>query len=299
MTEAPLVSVVIPCVNGLPSIAECLEALARQADAAPAQVLVVDRCGEDTRAALRHRFPDVEVVAAEARTTIPALRAMGVARARGRMVAFLEDHCNADPSWLHMIERAHREGRQAVGGAVVNGSVERVVDWAAFLCEYARFAPPLPRGAAPEITGNNSAYDRALLERLSRELGGEVWESFLHARMRELGVPLFCEPDLLVSHKKRFGFAYFLSQRYHYSRSFAGMRLAGARPWKRLAYACATALLPALLLARMIATLAPKRAYWRAFAIALPVILVFLTAWALGEAIGALLGPGDSLERVE
>lgn len=297
--SAPVVSVVIASVNGLPAIAECLDALTRQEGGVSAEILVADRCGEAVRAVLRARFPQVTLIAMAADTSIPALRAAAMARARGRLVAILEDHCNADPRWLLTLARCAAEGHVVIGGSVENGAALRAVDWAAFLCEYARFMPPLARGPAAEITGNNSAYDRRLLERLGGELQAEVWESFLHRRLRELGAPFHCEPELRVLHKKEFGFFYFISQRYHYSRSFAGMRLAGAPALKRLAYAAATPLLPPLLLARLVAVLARKRGYWGRFTRALPALLVFLPAWAWGEALGALGGPGDSLRRVE
>ena len=55
----PLVSVVIASVNGLPAIGACLDALAGQNGGAVAEILVVDRCGEETRSALRARFPAI------------------------------------------------------------------------------------------------------------------------------------------------------------------------------------------------------------------------------------------------
>lgn len=299
IAKDPLVSVVIPSVTGLPTVAECLEALMRQDGGVAAQILVVDRCGEETRAALRGRFPSVEVVPAEGGTSIPALRAMGMARARGRMVAMLEDHCNVGPGWLRAIARQHDAGALVLGGSVENGCVERTVDWAAFFCEYARFMPPVPRGVVREITGNNSAYDRAVLERLGPESRAEVWESFLHDRLRAQGVAFQSDPDLAVTHNKSFGFVHFLAQRYHYSRSFAGMRLHGAPWWKRLGYACATPLLPPLLLGRTALTVARKRRHGARFLKAAPVLATFLVSWAVGEAVGALMGPGRSLERVE
>jgi len=177
--------------------------------------------------------------------------------------------------------------------------VDRTVDWAAFFCEYVKFMPPVPRGVVAEIAGNNSVYDRGVLERLGPEALEEVWESFLHDRMRALGVPFHSDPDLVVVHKKRFGYLYFLSQRYHYSRSFAGMRMKGSPWWKRLAYASATPLLPGLLMGRMTATVARKRRHGARFLQATPAIATFLISWAWGEAVGALLGPGQSLQRVE
>src|SRR5262249_27793956 len=157
-----------------------------------------------------------------------------------------EDHCLAHPRWFQTIARAHQDGHRAVGGPVENGSVERSVDWAVFFCEYARFMLPMPQGIVAEIPGNNSAYERGILQRLGTELQAELWETFLHQRLRELGVRFYSDPEMVVYHKKSFGFRYFMSQRYHYSRSFAGMRLRRAPWWQRLGYACAVLLLPAL-----------------------------------------------------
>jgi glycosyltransferase involved in cell wall biosynthesis len=296
----PLVSVVVACVNGLPYIAECCEHLLKQEGNVTGEIIVVDCCGEVVRTALRERFPTVRVIGVEERLSIPKLRAIGMGQAKGRLIAILEDHCNVAPRWFEVIERAHRAGYQAIGGAVENGSTERTVDWAVFFCEYARFMLPVAKGVVPEITGNNSVYDREVLEKLGPEFLQEVWEAFLHQKMRELGVPFYSDPELVVSHKKEFGYGYFVSQRYHYSRSFSGMRMEGAPLWKKLAVAGATPiLLPPLLLWRMTRTVWKKGRHRKEFLKSVPVICTFLLPWMWGEVVGALCGPGTSLQKVE
>lgn len=301
-SSEPLVSVVIACVNGLPHVIEAVDALVGQDGNVPAEVIVVDRCGRAVRDALRARFPGPEVVILDggAGTSIPRLRAIGMNAARGKMVAILEDHCNVMPGWLQTIARAHASGVEALGGAVENGSTVRLTDWAVFFCEYARFMLPMPSGKVDEITGNNSVYARSLLERIGPALKEEVWESFLHQRMKELGVTFHCDPDLCVSHKKEFGIAYFVSQRYHYSRSFAGMRLERAGAARRAIYAAgALTALPPLLGYRMWRTVRAKGRHMALFWKSLPLIGLFLVPWAWGEAAGALFGPGNSLAKVE
>jgi len=301
MRDTPLVSIVIASVNRMPMIGECLDAIVSQKGDVPYEVLVVDRCGEPTRAEIRTRFPrhNVTVIAAPEGTSIPKLRAIGMERAKGRLIAILEDHVNVVPSWLAGVQRLHRGGHQVMGGPVENAAVDRITDWAVFFCEYAWFMSPTPLGHVAAIAGSNAVYDRLALERIGAALQDEVWEGFLHQKLAALGIPFHCDPALAVQHKKEFGFWYFMSQRYHYSRSFAGTRLAEGAAWKRLAYAGATVLLPPLLLWRMAATIWPKRAYRRTFLAAAPLICVFLVSYAWGEAVGALLGPGDSLARVE
>ncbi len=294
----PLVSVVIASVNGLSCVAPCLEALTPQLEGCRAEVLVVDRCGEETRAALRGRFPTVRVIAAGRRAALPEMRGQGFAQARGRLVAVLGDRFVPEPGWLAAVEEAHRGGRQVFGGSVENGNPTRVRDWAVFLCEYAPFMPPLAEGEAAALPGNNAVYDRGVLDRIGSGLLGETWDGFLHDRIRALGVPLWAEPALRVAHRKQYGYASFLSERYHAGRAFAATRLSGASRAKRTAYACATPLLPPLLLARLLVVVARKRRHRTQLLMAAPLILTFLASGACGEAMGALFGAGDSLERL-
>jgi glycosyltransferase involved in cell wall biosynthesis len=301
MTDTPLVSIVIASVNGMPMIGECLDAIVNQKGDVPYEVLVVDRCGEPTRAEIRKRFPhnNVTIIAAPKHTSIPKLRAIGMTRAGGRLIAILEDHVNVVPTWLEGIQRLHMAGHQVMGGPVENAAVARITDWAVFFCEYAHFMSPTPHGVVSSVAGSNAVYDRRALERVGPSLHDEVWEGFLHQKLAALGIPFYCDPALTVYHKKVFGFWYFMSQRYHYSRSFAGTRLAGGPAWKRLAYFGATALLPPLLLWRMATTIWPKRDHRSTFLATVPLMCAFLVSYAWGEAVGAVLGPGDSLARVE
>jgi hypothetical protein len=265
------------------------------------EVIVVDRCGAPLPERVKLAFPQpgIRVITAPAGTSIPKLRALGMAQARGRALAILEDHCNVNPGWMDAIARLLAQGHRAMGGPVRNGAVERLTDWAVFFVEYARFMPPVQPGEVDAIAGSSAVYERAMLDGLGPELKQEVWEHFLHARMREAGVKFVNDPGLEVEHKKVFPFGYFMSQRYHYSRSFAGMRLAGAHPIKRVAYAGATALLPPLLLWRMARILRAKGGQAGRFVAALPLLLAFMASYAWGEAVGALAGPGGSLAKVE
>lgn len=298
---APLVSVVIASVNGPPSILECLEALTAQETDVPFEVLVVDRCGEAVRRELRERFPQskITVVPEAPGKSIPRLRAIGTARARGRLIAILEDHCMVPPGWIEAIRDLHESGCLVMGGPVENGAVDRVIDWAVFFCEYASFMPPLPEGETGSVAGSSAIYDREAFEAVGAESMDEVWEFFIHGRMKELGITFHSDPRLQVLHKKEFGFRYFMSQRYHYSRSFAGMRMEDEPTWKRLAYAAATPLLPPLILWRIARTVLPKRRRRKEFLLAIPHLSIFMASYAWGETVGALLGPGDSLRRVE
>jgi glycosyltransferase involved in cell wall biosynthesis len=291
-------SVVVPSVNGPADLLGCLDALAAQRDDVPLEVIVVDRCGTEVRDAVRLRFPDVCVTAAPAGTPIPALRRVGIAAAHGDSVAIIEDHVIVPIGWARALLDAQRAGTPVVGGAVENLATERLVDWAAFLCEYSHCIPPLPAGPATWLPGNNVIYPRALLERYRTVLADDAWENRLHETLCRDGVVLTCRPDISVGHKKHFTVLEYLAQRYLYARSHAGARVAGWARTRQVAFGAAAVALPPLLLSRIVARVLTRRRYRADLARSLPLVALFVCAWAVGEVIGAWFGPGDSLSRV-
>jgi hypothetical protein len=164
MTE-PSLTVVVPSVNGAGDLLGCLAALSNQRSDVDLEVLVADRCGEPVRAEVRRLYPWVRILEAPVGTTIPDLRALAFSQATARSVAVIEDHVIVPPGWARALLDAQAGGDIVVGGAVENAAVERVVDWAAFLCEYSHCILPLPEGPASWLTGNNVVYPRELLAR--------------------------------------------------------------------------------------------------------------------------------------
>ena len=143
----------------------------------------------------------------------------------------------------------------------------------------------------------NVSYDRRALEAIDDLLRAGKWESWLHARLLERGFVLWCEPDAVLDHAKDFGFREFVSQRYHYSRSYAGMRNRELGS-KRLLYALGSPLIAPLMYGRIVKNVFARRRHTRELALATPLILLYMSVWAGGEAIGYVFGGGRSLLRV-
>ena len=194
MSETPPLSVVIASVNGLPYVARCLDALSRNAP--EAEVIVADATDEATRAEVAERFPKVRLIEANGAATVPALRAAGIAAAHAPYVAVIEDHCLVRPGWARRIVEWHRDGKPAVGGPVNNVVDERLRDWAAFFCEYNAYVEPMPLGSTNDLTGMNVSYDRRAIEAMQDLLDDGRWEVWLHGRLRERQLELWCDPEL-------------------------------------------------------------------------------------------------------
>lgn len=296
--SAPELSVVIPSVNGLHDLIGCLEAVERMRSSVALEVLVVDRLGGEVAEAVRARFPAVRLLPVDAAMTIPQMRHLAFQEARGSAVAVIEDHVIVPEGWGRQLLDALAEGPEVVGGPIENAATERLLDWATFLCEYSACLPPLPAGPAEWLPGNNVVYRRELLATYRAVTAEGKWENRLHDAMREDGVLLECRPDIVVGHKKHFGFFEYLSQRYLYSRSYAGARVRGAPLPRRLAMGAAAFALPPLLLYRIEQGLARKGVPAGRRLATLPMIACFVVSWGVGEVIGYWFGAGDSLARV-
>jgi hypothetical protein len=295
---APELSVVIASVNG----PDLLDATLRSLDALPdrraIEVVVVAHAGDGIRERLEARDPSVVVVEAEGRRPIPRLRYLGVRRASGPIVAILEDHVEVAPDWSASIREAHDGPCGAVGGVVENGRAG-LVNWAAFFTEYTAYMGPVPEGPHHDLPGNNIAYKRPHLWKHAGELDAGRWESWINDRLRADGVELRSSNRMVVRHIKPFPLGTFLTQRFHFGRSFAGMRRVDQSWLERVIYGLGSAALPAILLARIGLRVLRKGRHLGRFAACLPLIVLFLGVGALGEMLGYLVGPGRSLERVE
>ena len=291
----PQLSVVVASVNGMPYLGACLDALERHA--ASAEVIVADWTDEETRAFVRERFPTVRVLSFDEPMAVPELRAAGIFAARTPYVAVIEDHCNVTPGWADRLVAAHEAGHAVVGGPVRNVMTSRTRDWAAFLCEYSAFMTPETTGLVSDLPGMNVSYDRAALDAIDDLLHEGRWEGALHARLREGGFQLYLDADAVIDHAKDFGFGEFASQRYHYSRSYAGTRNDELGS-KRALFALGSPLLMPLAGWRIARNAMSRGGYGRDLIRATPLIVAYSAVWAAGEAVGYVFGGGRSLLRV-
>lgn len=295
---APVLSVVVPSVNGWQDLEGCLAALAVEGSDVALEVLVPDRLGEELRRRVAAEYPTVRVLPAEAGATIPELRALAFAAAAAPAVAVIEDHVLVPRGWARALLGALARGEDVAGGAVENAATGTLVDWAAFLCEYSQLLPPIPAGEVPGLAGNNVVYRRTVLAQAEAAWRAGRWEDHLHAELRRSGVVLHQHPEIVVGHRKRYTFGEYLSQRFLYARAYAGLRLADAGPARRLLYGALALALPPVLFGRIVRTLLAKGRHTRELRRTWPLILVFTVAWGLGEVAGAWLGGGDALRHV-
>ncbi len=216
--------------------------------------------------------------------SLAELRGAALAAAETEAVAFVDPDCRLDRRWPAAAHRAIAD-YPAVCGPVEYAGGRSIVSWAAFLAEYGAFVPP--SSATAGVAGTNLIVRRTLLEQ-----GGPFWKDEAVDRLGERGTPIHYVPEMLVHHRRPWRLLPFVADRLRQGRCYAGRRTKGRV--ERLGRAAAAPLSAVVLFGRLARSFWPKRRRRVAFVVAAPLVFIFFLAWAVGEAIGYLHGPGDS-----
>lgn len=291
-------AVVIAWVNPYSLLEPGLRALLT-ARRRPDEIIVVTRHGSEMQRRFRQDFPQVTLLPESPDSTVPALRAAGIRSSSSSVVLVTEDHCTPATDWVDRAEQAIAAGAAVVSGPIENACTARLRDWAAFLTEYSAVVRPAVHGIVNGVPGNNVAYRRDAAEEIARTLAAGLWESFALSSLEKCGLRFTFDPDMLVRHARPFDFGYFVGQRYHFCRAFAGMRLRFLKGGKRWVYAGASVILPVLLFARALTGLLSRRRLIGRFVICSPLIFFYFVVGAWGEMAGYAFGSTDSLRYVE
>jgi hypothetical protein len=309
--SGPLLSVVVAIVSDTTRPAdarhleESLEALERQAGAPPMEIVVPYLPSTAGIARLRELHPAVRFIEA-AGLAIPTginsrehhdeLRALGLAAARGEILALIEDHGLPSESWAARLTEAlaPRADRSYVpagaGGAIENG-VDRLLNWAVYFCDFLRYQNPLPEGEAPAVSDANVAYPRAVLESIGPGWRQVFQEWAVTQALRERGEKLvFAPAAVLYQNRRGLELGDSVRERFVWGRSYAVTRARHAPASRRVIWAICCPALPLLLLARLSAQATAKRRTLPAFLKAFPLTALLVTAWSCGELAGYITG---------
>jgi glycosyltransferase involved in cell wall biosynthesis len=283
----PEVSVVVASFSGEAALVRCLSSLFPQA--ADAEVIVATNAPTEVVARVATHFPAVHFIQGPEDASVFRLRTLGVAQARGNIIALLEDHCTVSPQWLDAFCAACRGGHPIVGGPVENGLCHRIYDWALYLCEYGAFMPPLPEGPAPILSGINVAYSRQALWSCRPTWEDTFHENEVHDALRAAGHRLHLAVGAGVRSHLGMSFTEAMAHLFTGGRHFGRYRRSQSSTARRWLWVAATPSVPFVLIGRIFRAVAarqPKRL--GVLLCGLPYVCGLLGAWSLGEAMGYL-----------
>ncbi len=303
MTQTPPeLSVVVVAFVGEQYLRRLLDALTQQATERTEVIVVCDSLIGDV-GRFRSSYPAVDFVRFDERRSPASLRAVGVARARGRIVALVEDHCVPTPDWTAQVIAAHEGDAAAVGGAMEKGfppgsDDDTALNWALYLADYSRYALPMAEGRSGAASDCNVSYKRDALVEIAPAWSNEFHENIVHAELAKRGKTLWFSPRIVVHEQRSMTWSQTLHDRYSFGRLFGSTRVVAASPAKRLAMSGVALLLPPLLVVRVTGNVVRRRRYLAALARASVPLIVVASAWAAGELMGYVTGKaGASLSQ--
>jgi GT2 family glycosyltransferase len=170
MSDPIRISVIVPSYGRPAALARCLRAVAQLRHQAIEVIVVADPDGLDAVAKLP--FAERLTCLQQGQPNISNARNMGISRAAGEVVAFLDDDAVPEPTWAcHIADAFANPTLDAVTGPVL-GRNGISVQWGYMAVDTIgrdkKLAPnaSVPDGSALKLHGTNMAFRRAVFERI-------------------------------------------------------------------------------------------------------------------------------------
>ena len=268
-----------------------LAALLREAQSVDAELILagpVDAHAVTWQASARALGVSLTVISAPSSALTPELWGFGLNASNRELVAFTINQCVVADGWARAILSGftHRDG--GVGGTLDLAEGTSLTGKAIYFLRYSAFlgVHERVRREVRDIAGDNAAYRREVLARYGPYDHG-FWEIEAHHHMRADGGTLALVPGMEASFGGAPNLLPFMRQRFAHGRHFARWRSGvGGRPaWKIVVGA---PLVPFVLFLRTARRVAKRPGSVSTLAACVAPFLLLASAWAAGEATGAL-----------
>lgn len=298
-----VVTIIITVVSGKESVRRCLQALLAQVNLNEAEIIVPYDVWSKEVGDLADDFPEVcfhfisdlgaissDKVASHTHRLYDRRRAVGLALARGRIIALTEDHAIPAADWYSQIKTVHEQPYAAIGGLIDN-AVDHPLNWALYYCDFGRYGSPLPSRQVSYVSDVNVTYKRNSLEATRGVWRDGYQETTVHWALQSRGERLFLDSRLVVYQRRpAISFRHAYRERIEWGRIFAETRVSAGGLWRRIGYAAGVPALPILLLVRILRHMLRQGRTVKQIAATLPLAACILTGWALGEFAGYVAG---------
>lgn len=282
-----LISVVIPSYNSRLTIEKCLNSLLNQRTSQRFEVILIDSSTDGTAELVRCKFPFVRMHHFSGQKFPGEARNIGIAKARGKIIAMIDADCVAAEDWIDQLAVAHESPWSAIGGAIGNDNPASRQGWAAYFCEFSQWMPGTKAGVMADIAAANMSYKRSLFNLYGPLMeGGYCSDTEFHWRLAANGHRLQFVPAIQVSHHNIDQFDRFLRHEFFHGRSFARMRLKFRRcsRLRGTLYAVFWPWIPIKLMLRTTLICLANRRYRHEFLKSFPLVMLGIFSWSLGEA---------------
>lgn len=213
-----MISIIIPSYNSENTIKKCLNSLQNQNYRADYEIILVDSSIDKTPEIVFSSYPEVNLIHLDKKTDPGTARNLGIQKAKGDLIAFIDSDCIASPDWLEKIESAHKSSYRIIGGVVKNGNQENdLVAWAGYIAEFREFLPGKTKQEVTHIPTCNISYKKSIFQDFGLFQGEYYPQEDLvyNYNLRKNGERILMDPAIKVYHHHRSRLKDFL---YHQNR---------------------------------------------------------------------------------
>lgn len=208
-----MISIVIPSYCSQPTINLCLQSLIGQKTEEEFEILVINSSADETQKTVKEHFPEVGFIQLDRRVFAGKARNIGIQKAKGDIVAFLDADCASSSDWLSKMISWHRKGYRVVGGSIVNKSQENIFSKAEYPLEILEFSPNNPRKEVKFVSAANSSFSREVFDKYGLFPDIRAGEDLvLCHKMTERGEKILFDPEIKVFHKNDIGLKIYLKK---------------------------------------------------------------------------------------
>lgn len=285
-----MISIIIPSYNSQSTIGECLRSLEAQEIEEDFEILVVNSSFDNIPEIVKKHFRTVHFIQLEKRAFAGTARNIGIQKAKGDTVAFIDADCIPCSDWLIRMIGWHTQGYRVVGGSIVNRSEDNVFSKAEYPLEVLEFSPNNPRKETKFVSAANCIFSREIFDQYGLFPDIRAGEDLvLCHKIAESGEKIIFDPKIKVFHKNDIGFKNYLNKQIMHGQNSYKIRqmekLPGSFMNHPLLFPLILPLLPFVRAVRIIyRSLYLKNKLINDILITFPLFFLGCAAWSLGYA---------------
>lgn len=195
------ISIIIPAYEAKSTIIKTLASLHNQDYGGEREIIVVNSSEDETKDIIHHKFPEVKVIQLEKRVFTGEAKNIGLKKARGKIMAFIDSDCRAESNWLSTILKRYGQGYKIVGGSIGNTNFKNMVSKAEYFLELVQLSPGSRAREVKLISTANCFIARDIFDKYGNFpiIRKGVDMLFSH-NLIEKGERILFAPEMKVSH---------------------------------------------------------------------------------------------------
>ncbi len=198
------ISVIIPSYNQVETIRSCVGSLLAQSYTGGFEIIVVDSSPSNVQKEIEQvcaADDRIRMIKREVQTYPGTARNIGIAEAKGEIIALIDSDCLADEAWLANIAK-HLKDNEVLSGVIQNGTPHSVFGTCCYLIEFNHFFAFREASRQVQAAATcNFACKKAIFEQYGYFPDYRAFEDFLFCmRLAQHDIPVFLKNDIRITH---------------------------------------------------------------------------------------------------